>query len=79
MIGYRLGKVWVFPRIKKSETLVNQRFPWCGKQDLKRPGTINKRQKKSKKPYFSRVSGNMRESLKTMENGNYIHNYATFP
>ena len=34
MIGYRLGKVWVFPRIKKSETLVNQGFPWCGKQDL---------------------------------------------
>lgn len=34
MIGYRLGTVWVFPHIKKPETLVNQGFPWCGKQDL---------------------------------------------
>ena len=28
MIGYRLGKVWVFPRIKKSEPLISQGF--CG-------------------------------------------------
>ena len=41
MIGYRLGKVWVFPRIKKSETLVNQGFPWCGKQDLKSETAVN--------------------------------------
>lgn len=41
MIGYRLGKVWVFPRIKKSETLENQGFPWCGKQDLKSEAAVN--------------------------------------
>ena len=26
MIGYRLGKVWVFPHIKKSEPLISQGF-----------------------------------------------------
>ena len=41
MIGYRLGAVWVFPDIKKAETLALQGFPWCGKQDLKSEPVVN--------------------------------------
>ena len=52
-----------------------QGVPWCGKQDLKRPGTIKQRQQKLKKAYFSRVSDNLRKPQKTTINDNYIHNY----
>ena len=51
-ISDSLGWGWGGSPPKRSRTLEKSRVPWCGKQDLKRLGTINLKQYKYQKALF---------------------------